>query len=175
MRILIILSLIIGTIGIYSCDPFYDCVKVDNLEVFDNLRNVDSVVYFSENINITEAAFDSLFSEMKIFVNSDSAYQVMKDLADDNDCETCIFPNLNFDKYSLIGRFFQIQCDQFSSQRFVATSDSTYAFYNKFINDRQCSSSSCPNSTFNWMLVPKIESIDQVEFIFGNSYYDCDC
>jgi hypothetical protein len=175
MRILIILSLLIGTFGIYSCDPFYDCEKVDNLEVFDNLRNVDSIVYYSQNLQVDERAFDSLFSEKKIFINSDSAYQAMKDIADGNDCTDCVFPNINFDKYSLIGRFFVIGCDQSPLQRFVATSDSTFAFYNKFANEKQCSSTSCPNFTFNWMLVPKIESIDQVEFFFGDSYYDCDC
>lgn len=175
MRILIILSLLIGTIGIYSCDPFYDCEKVDNLQVFDNLRNVDSIVYYANEIVATSAAFDTLFTGKKIFINNDSAYQVMKDLADNRDCEVCLFPNIDFNKYSLIGRFFVIGCDQIPAQRFVATSDSTYAFYNKFINNTECSSSSCPNATFNWMLVPKIQSIDQIEFFSGDSYFDCDC
>lgn len=171
-----LLLLTLLTIVIYSCDPFPKCTEVDTLEVFDDLRNLDSIRYMSGEILATEAAFDTLYNEMKIFINNDSAYQVMKQRAINNGCSDCVFPNIDFTNRTLIGRYFEIGCNDLPQQRFVETSDSTYAFYNKFINQNQCSFSTCPNSTFNWFLVPKkLNSVDQIEFFYGQFYYECDC
>jgi hypothetical protein len=171
----IALLFVLITVGIYSCDPFYKCNEVDTLEVFDDLRNLDSIAFMSDRILVAQVAFDTLYPEMKIFINSDSAYQAMKQRATTNGCVDCAFPNIDFSRHTLIGRYFEIGCNDYSVQRFVTTSDSTFAFYNKFINQNQCSFSSCPNETYNWVLIPKIESIDQIEFLFGRFYYECNC
>jgi hypothetical protein len=171
-----LLLLALLTIGIYSCDPFYKCNEVDTLEVFDDLRNLDSIIYMSDRITATEAAFDTLYPEMKIFINNDSMYQAMKQKATNNACSECIFPNIDFTKNTLIGRYFEIGCGDFAQQRFVADTDSTFSFYTKFINTNQCSFSTCPNFAFNWVLVPKkINTIDQIDFFYGYFYYECDC
>ena len=171
---LLVLSLL--PVGIYSCDPFYQCEEVDTLAVFDDLRNMDSIVYMSDRITATEDAFDTLYHEMKIFINSDSAYQAMKQRAINNGCSDCVFPNIDFTNKTLIGRYFEIGCADIAQQRFIAETDSTFSFYNKFINQNQCAFSTCPNSTFNWVLIPKkLHSVDQIEFFYGYFYYECDC
>jgi hypothetical protein len=171
----IALLIVLVTVGIYSCDPFYKCNEVDTLQVFDDLRNLDSIVYMADKITATDVAFDTLFNEMKIFINSDAEYQAMKQRAINNGCSTCVFPNIDFSRHTLIGRYFEIGCSEFATQRFVATSDSTFAFYNKFINQNQCAFSNCPNEAYNWLLVPKIQSIDQIDFFYGQFYYECNC
>lgn len=171
-----LLLLALLTIGIYSCDPFYECNEVDTLEVFDDLRNLDSIVYMSGDITATEAAFDTLYDGMKIFINNNTDYQAMKQKAINNGCSKCVFPNINFTNSTLIGQYFEIGCSDIPQQRFIAETDSTFSFYSKFININQCASSSCPNSTFNWVLVPKkLNSVDQIEFFHGYFYYECDC
>ncbi|NJN77192.1 MAG: hypothetical protein HC803_01750 [Saprospiraceae bacterium] len=149
--------------------------RIDTLAVFDDLRNLDSIVYMSDKILATEAAFDTLTNQMIIFINTDSAYQAMKQRAINNGCSTCVFPNIDFTNRTLIGRYFDIGCNDIAQQRFVETSDSTYAFYNKFININQCAFSTCLNSTFNWVLVPKVDAVEQIEFFYGQFYYECDC
>lgn len=171
----VIVLLVTVTIGMYSCDPFYDCEEVDSLSVFDDLRNIDSIQYYASKVLLDERAFDSLYSGMKLFINNEADYDALKQKADDNDCTECVFPNIDFTNRTLIGQYFVMGCDQYAEQRFVVTSDSTYAFYSKFINPQRCAISNCANFTFNWMLVPKVESIDKVEYFNGDFYFDCDC
>mgnify|MGYP006098495509 CR=1 FL=1 len=163
------------TLGVYSCDPFPKCEEVDNLEVFDDLRNLDSIQYFGHRILVIPEAFDSIKPEMKFFINNDSTYQAIKDKAISEGCVDCVFPNIDFSRRTLIGQYFVIGCDESPEQHYVETSDSTYTFYTKHVNNQQCSYMTCPNITFHWLLVPKLESIDQVEFINGRFYYECDC
>lgn len=162
-------------VGIYSCDPSFDCTEVDTLSVFDDLRNVDSIQYYSNVLLTDERAFDTIYSGMKIFINNDIEYDAMKQRAINNSCTDCVFPTIDFTNRTLIGYYFEIGCAQVPDQRFVTTTDSTYAFYAKFINNNRCAFLTCPNFTYNWMLVPKVESIDKVEFFDGEFYYDCDC
>lgn len=167
--------LVLVTLAIYSCDPSFDCKEVDTLTNFDNLQNADSITYMSERIMANEKAFDTLYNEMVIFVNNDAEYDVIKQKAINNSCSECVFPSIDFSRRTLIGYYFEIGCVQAPRQRFVATSDSTYAFYSKFINDQKCAFFVCPNQTFNWLLVPKVDEKSDVEFYNGEFYYDCDC
>ena len=167
--------MVVLTIGIYSCDPFPDCTEVDTLDNFDDLRNLDSIQYFGHRILVIPEAFDSIKPEMKFFINNDSTYQAIKDKAISEGCVDCVFPNIDFTNRTLIGQYFEISCDEIPGQHYVATSDSTYTFYMKLINNQQCGYTACPNLTFHWLLVPKLESIDQIEFVNGRFYYECDC
>lgn len=167
--------LVLVTLGIYSCDPLPDCSEVDTLTVFDDLRNVDSIVYMSDRLITFSPIFDSIESEMKFFINSDAEYDALKQLGTDANCTECLFPNIDFTSKTLIGYYLEIGCAQEPLQRFVTTSDSTFAFYSKMFNYNQCAFFTCPNETFNWMLVPKIDNINKVEFYAGEFYYDCDC
>ena len=160
---------------IYSCDPFFDCEKIDDLAVFDDLRNVDSIEYVSSSVVLKAEAFDTVYNGMPVFINSNAEYQALKMRAAANDCEGCLFPNIDFSNRSLIGQYYAIRCDDLALQRFVRTSDTTFAFYSKAINTGECDVTVCANSTYNLMLVPKIDSLAQVEFFHGESFYECDC
>ncbi len=177
INVIFVIGFFIAMTTFLGCDPYYDCTEVDTLTVFDDLRNVDSIEYFDSKLIVSENTFDTVYSEMTIFINDDSTYQALKNrtLSGANACSTCVFPNVDFSKASIIGRYFSLTCDEFSVPRFVATSDTTFAFYNKIYNMKQCESTTCKNATFNWMVVPKIQSLDQVEFLYGKYYYDCDC
>lgn len=167
--------LILVSVFVYSCDPTFDCEEVDTLSVFDDLRNIDSIVYMSDRLLTTSDIFDTTYQEMIIFINNDSTYDALKQRGINASCSDCAFPNIDFTNRTLIGYYFKIGCLDFPQQRFVTTSDSTYGFYSKFINTNECAFATCENETFNWMLVPKVDSLSQIEFYNGNLYYDCDC
>jgi len=167
--------LILASVFIYSCDPGFDCEEIDTIPIFDDLRNVDSIVYMSERLITPSDIFDTTYQEMVIFINSDSAYDALKQQGINASCSDCEFPNIDFTNRTLIGYYFNIGCLDVAQQRFVTTSDSTYAFYSRFSNINECNFATCKNETFNWMLVPKVDSVSQVEFFNGNFYYDCDC
>lgn len=173
----IICVLVLVSIFVYSCDPSFDCEEVDTLTVFDDLRNVDSIVYMSERLITPSDIFDTTYQEMVVFINNDSTYAALKQRGVDANCSSCTFPNIDFTNRTLIGHYFQIGCLDLTQQRFVTTSDSdsTYAFYSKFINTSKCNFANCYNETFNWMLVPKVDDVSQIEFYNGNLFYDCDC
>lgn len=167
--------LILVSAFVYSCDPSFDCEEVDTLTIFDDLRNVDSIVYMSDRLITPSDIFDTTYQEMVIFINSDSDYDGLKQQGFNASCTDCAFPNIDFTNRTLIGQYFKTGCLDIAQQRFVTTSDSTYAFYSKFINTNECAFATCNNETFNWILVPKVDSVHQVEFFNGNFYYDCDC
>ena len=169
------LLMVVFMFGIYGCDPFPDCNEVDTLEVFDDLRNLDSIEYMGHRILVIPAAFDTLYRGKKFFINDDSTYQAIKTKATNAGCIDCELPNIDFSRRTLIGQYFEISCDEIPGQHYVETSDSTYTLYMKHVNNQQCGYTACPNLTFHWLLVPKLESIDQIEFINGQSYYECDC
>jgi hypothetical protein len=167
--------LILVSVTVYNCDTSFDCDEVDTLTVFDDLRNVDSIVYMSSRILFPSDILDTTYQGMTFFINSNADYDVLKQKAINAACGNCEFPNIDFTNRTLIGHFYKIGCLDIAQQRFVTTSDSTFAFYSKFINTNQCSFATCNNETFNWMLVPKVDDINQVEFYNGNLYYNCDC
>jgi hypothetical protein len=167
--------LILVSVTVYNCDTSFDCDEVDTLTVFDDLRNVDSIVYMSSRILFPSDILDTTYQGMTFFINSNADYDALKQKAINAACGNCEFPNIDFTNRTLIGHFYKIGCLDIAQQRFVTTSDSTFAFYSKFINTNQCSFATCNNETFNWMLVPKVDDISQVEFYNGNLYYNCDC
>lgn len=171
----IVYLLILMSVTIYNCNTNFDCEEVDTLTVFDDLRNVDSIVYMSSRILFPSEILDTTYQGMTFFINSNADYDVLKQKAINAGCGNCEFPNIDFTNRTLIGYYYQIGCLDFPQQRFVATSDSTFAFYSKFINTNECAFAACDNETFNWMLVPKVDDISQVEFYSGYLYYNCDC
>ena len=153
------------------------CLNGNNCDLVDNL---DLEVLTLADGAIGEYLFfvpslvfpDSLEYGDEFVINNDSVYQAWETAA--GNCEGCVFPDIDFNQKTLIGKYYRLDCGEYPLL-YVTKDGNVYTHYTKSIDDSLCETSSCQNFTFGWVSVPKIDAGATVEFVYGESYYDCNC
>ncbi len=163
---MIITSLLMG------CKIGTDCTVVDDMPEFDNLVNVEGIQVEDIRFNADEIIEDENLLAIGLILNSDSLYKKWEAAA--QDCEECKFPEIDFNNRTLIGKYYQIQCLDIPVLS-ITKENNTYTYYNKSVNNSECLVQTCPNYTFGWVSIPKIDENAIVEFKKGELYKDCDC
>lgn len=157
-----------------GCDPFPTCTENDTLPEYDGLENVEGVDY--PNVILTDAALDTFYARQNIIVTTASQYDILEQRQNnDGTCTNCNFPTINFDEKTLIGRVVPINCDEQLVMKTTKTGD-VYDAYFKLINNTQCDVNVCVTLRIFWMVIPKMDMDDTINFHEGRFSYDCeDC
>ncbi len=157
-----------------SCDPRFDCQEINTFSAFDSQVGItgltlveDLVLYFPDK--------DERLKWGEIVIVRDSAdYAWLAEASIQDTCLDCFFPTLPLDTAVLLGVPMELGCLESNYLKVVDGIDRSL-FQIKTMDPTECEIYSCPNRTFNWVLVPKSKVQDLVEFQGGRHYYRCDC
>jgi hypothetical protein len=157
-----------------SCQIGFDCELVDEFQDFSSTEMMTGanleLMFIEQPASILGAGYDTA----TYIINDAATYENWKAIADTS-CLACNFPDIDFSTRTLIGKYQRLTCSEIPAVKIVKTG-TTYQYLLKKIDNTQCLSASCPNFTFGWLTVPKMNTGDTIEFKTGKSYYKCnDC
>ncbi|MBA4738125.1 MAG: hypothetical protein H2059_03070, partial [Cryomorphaceae bacterium] len=86
----------------------------------------------------------------------------------------CVYPEIDFDQYTLIGFSTEISCLATNYLKLTSTPEG-WRYALKTVDETQCNQLLCDNFSFNWILLPKAADTTDISFETGLARYFCDC
>lgn len=162
------------TLGLLiSCSLDPECTWEDlyvEFESYDFETNLDQT-----NIVLLGPGTDPSIDLYEGYIlRSDSAYDALTAFSKDEGCTNCLYPEIDFDAYTLVGYATENSCLAVNYLKLTATPDG-WRYALKTVDQTQCNVLYCDNFSFNWILLPKAADTAEITFETGLARYFCDC
>lgn len=154
-----------------TLDP--ECTWEDLYPEFESYVHFDDVE--GTDLTLIGPEFDpSINLYTGYVIRTDSAYDALTAFSIDENCPFCIYPEIDFSQYTLVGFPLEISCLATNYVKLSATSDG-WQYSLKTADQTQCNQLLCDNFGFNWILMPKSADTTNIAFEAGVARYFCDC
>lgn len=159
--------------SLLSCDLEPECAWVDTYPEFENYDLIDGLKTTSIVLMGPEFDFNLKLGEPFI-IRTDSAYDALAKFSQDEGCNYCSYPSINFNNYILVGFTTEISCQAVNYVKMTSTPDGL-RYSLKTVDQTQCNQLLCNNFSFNWVLLPRALDTTEITFETGMARYICDC
>lgn len=172
MRNFLLFALISGALlGSCTLDP--ECEWTDLYADFESYEFTTDLE--QTNIVLLTPEFDPNIELFEPYIiRSDSAYDALTQFSRDEECPYCVYPEIDFDEYTLIGFSTEISCLATNYLKLTSTPEG-WRYALKTVDETQCNQLLCDNFSFNWILLPKAADTTDITFETGLARYFCDC
>lgn len=166
-------ALLAAPLMLQNCSLEPNCEFRDLYTEFENYTLVDGLK--TTDIVLMGPEFDANIQYYEPYIiSSDSAYDALTDFSQDQGCNYCNYPSVDFDKYVLVGFTTEISCQAVNYVKISETADGLQ-YSLKTVDQTQCNELLCNNFSFNWVLVPVDAVTGEITFETGVARNFCDC